>query len=344
MGLVCDAVFEGGGVKGIGLVGGVCGLESAGYSFRYAAGTSAGSIVASLLAAGYTGAEIKAEMMKMDFSKFQGEDWVTKLGPAGKAVKLFIKNGVYNADYLETWLGGLLKQKGKTRFGDIRVPDTANEKYKYRFQAIASDLSNSGMLVLPRDLAGFGIDPDQFSITKAVRMSISIPVFYEPFILTDIDGRKHTIVDGGMLSNYPMWLLDDRKPNPPCPTFGFKFCSSTSEEQEAGDYKAIQNLPGFLKSLVRTGMDAHDNYYVSVSKGDYERTIAISSSVRRKGKTETVNSVDFAIKPEDQEALFNNGLKAAKSFLQTWSFENWKNIYRSGVQKGGHTGAMVYSR
>ena len=51
-----DAVFEGGGVKGIGLVGAVSEIEKAGYTFENLAGTSAGAIVASLLAVGYKAA------------------------------------------------------------------------------------------------------------------------------------------------------------------------------------------------------------------------------------------------------------------------------------------------
>lgn len=58
MGLKCDAVFEGGGVKGIGLAGAVSAIQNAGYEFENMADTSAGAIVASLLAVGFTGDEI----------------------------------------------------------------------------------------------------------------------------------------------------------------------------------------------------------------------------------------------------------------------------------------------
>ena len=58
----CDAVFEGGGVRGIGLVGAVYQMERSGYTFGNVAGSSAGAIIASLLAAGYTGEEIYEEM------------------------------------------------------------------------------------------------------------------------------------------------------------------------------------------------------------------------------------------------------------------------------------------
>ena len=55
--LKCDAVFEGGGVKGIGLVGAVAVTEAQGYEFVNAAGTSAGAIIAALVAAGRQAAE-----------------------------------------------------------------------------------------------------------------------------------------------------------------------------------------------------------------------------------------------------------------------------------------------
>ncbi len=44
-----DLVCEGGGVRGIGLVGAVYALTAAGYGFPRVAGTSAGAIVASLV-------------------------------------------------------------------------------------------------------------------------------------------------------------------------------------------------------------------------------------------------------------------------------------------------------
>ncbi len=67
-----DAVFEGGGVKGIGLVGAVAEVEKAGYEFVNLAGTSAGAIVASLLAVGYTAEELKREDREAELQRLQG--------------------------------------------------------------------------------------------------------------------------------------------------------------------------------------------------------------------------------------------------------------------------------
>ena len=66
--LKIDAVFEGGGVKGIGLVGAVAVTEERGYQFENLAGTSAGAIVAALIAAGYKSDKLKEIIENLDLS------------------------------------------------------------------------------------------------------------------------------------------------------------------------------------------------------------------------------------------------------------------------------------
>jgi NTE family protein len=46
-----DLVLEGGGVKGIGLVGAILAFDESGYEVRRVAGASAGAVVASIVAA-----------------------------------------------------------------------------------------------------------------------------------------------------------------------------------------------------------------------------------------------------------------------------------------------------
>ncbi|MGD8381630.1 MAG: patatin-like phospholipase family protein, partial [Syntrophobacterales bacterium] len=128
-----DAVFEGGGVKGIGLVGAVSEIERAGYVFENLAGTSAGAIVASLLAVGYSSAELKKELEKLDYNDFKDEGLLDKLGIFGKSLSIGFEYGIYEGEFFENWLGGLLVAKGKTTFGDITT-DYQEEKYKYKFQ------------------------------------------------------------------------------------------------------------------------------------------------------------------------------------------------------------------
>jgi len=322
-----DAVFEGGGVKGIGLVGAVSEIEKAGYEFENLAGTSAGAIVAGLLAVGYTAAEIKQEMEKLDYNKFKDEGLLDKLGPLGKGITIGSSYGIYAGEYFESWYDSLLGAKGKKTFGQIKT-EYKDDKYKYKFQAIAADISDRKLLVLPGDLSYFGFDPDQFSISRAVRMSMSIPIFFEPVKLRDSSGVDHYIVDGGVLSNYPIWLLDDGTSTPSWPTFGFKLVKPDQRVLKKGESNSIDSIASFLKALASTTMDAHDNYHISNSKGDFDRTMAIPTVINLRGLDIEIKTTDFDITQEESQALFDNGAEVARTFLKSWNFDQWVEKYR----------------
>jgi NTE family protein len=327
MTLKADGVFEGGGVNGIGLVGAVSEVEKAGYKFENLAGTSAGAIVAALLAVGYSAAELKEELEQLNYNDFKDEGLLDKLGFLGKSLSLGFEYGIYEGEFFENWLEGLLAAKKMTTFGQIKTK-YKEDKYKYKFQAIAADITDRKLLILPGDLKLFGINPDEFSISRAVRMSMSIPFFFEPVELRDISGRKHFIVDGGLLSNYPIWLLDDNKPDPPWPTFGFKLMEPDKRELKKARRNPINNPISFLKAIVGTMLDAHDNYHVSKSKGDFDRTIGIPTVITIKGNDKEIGTTDFNITQEESQALYENGAKVAKKFLKMWDFDKWKEKYR----------------
>jgi NTE family protein len=322
--LRCDAVFQGGGVKGIGFAGAVSAIEKAGYEFMNLAGTSAGAIVAALLAVGYTGAEIEREIMKVDYTRFCEDTLLAGYGLLGKALSLALFLGVYKTDWFENWFEGLLERKGRLTFGDIHTGVNA-EPYKYKFQAIASDISGKRMLVLPGDLADFGIDPDKYPIARAVRMSMSIPFYFVPYRLKG-PFSESLVADGGLLSNYPVWLLDSGTSDPKWPTFGFKFGETQNEARPAA---SIRNINDYSKAVVGTLLEAHDNREVSTHKGDHRRSIIISTEVSTgEGKSKKIKTTDFGITAEESKALFKNGADAAENFLAGWDFEKWKRLYR----------------
>ncbi|MFQ9801064.1 MAG: hypothetical protein ACLR23_21445 [Clostridia bacterium] len=72
--------------------------------------------------------------------------------------------------------------------------------------------------------------------------------------MKDKHGKVHYIVDGGLLSNYPMWILDDGKSNPERPVFGFKFVDDPGgkEHKDAGK----MNVFSYLTSIVSTAVDS----------------------------------------------------------------------------------------
>lgn len=319
----CNAVFEGGGVKGIAFAGAITELEKSGYEFENLVGTSAGAIAAALLAVGYTGKEIAKELSDVDYELFYGKG---KFGAVGSVVS-FIKNyGAYNSGYFLRWFEGLLKRKNKLFFKDI-LTGSVNNKYRYKCQMIASDITQQQMLLLPKDLKQFGINPDNFSIALAVQMSMSIPFFYKPFQLKDENGKVHFIVDGGILSNYPLWVLDaEDGGESDVPTFGLKFIDD--KDLACCNPRQISNIAEYSQSVLSTIIDGHDNYYISTKNGDFARSILISTCINENKGIKKIKSTDFDLADEEANALFKNGENAVREFLCEWQHEKWKKQYR----------------
>ena len=74
-----DGVFEGGGVRGIAHVGAICALAEKGYEWERVAGTSAGAIIAALVAAGYSCSELKTIITDIDYNKFTKKTFIDKI-------------------------------------------------------------------------------------------------------------------------------------------------------------------------------------------------------------------------------------------------------------------------
>src|SRR5262249_25574839 len=143
---------------------------------------------------------------------------------------------------------------------------------QYRLQVIASDITEQRMLVLPRDAQEhLGIDPDDLEIAAAVRMSMSIPVFFDPVVYHDPrkPHEQKLIVDGGLLSTCPVGLLHPpagqipggptsgllpAAPNKTTPLFRGEKPNPTDE----GKF----SIKGFLPAMAHTMMEPHDRLYV----------------------------------------------------------------------------------
>lgn len=306
-----DLVFEGGGVKGIALVGAYSSLEERGYEPQNMAGASAGAIVAALIAAGYDAGELKEIIANLDYDQFKDEAIEDRF-PMGKTLSILKDLGIYEGEAFEGWMRGLLEARGVRTFGDLVRREDVELKYRYKLQVIASDVTERRLLVLPRDAPSLGITrPDDLDVARAVRMSMSIPIFFEPVRFTNKQtNEEHLIVDGGMLSNFPVWLFDADEPQ--WPTIGMKLTQNPEAPigQELGEpvpRGGVRQVIGYLRSLVGTMMAAHDRLYVEQHDFD-QRTIGID--------TLGVGTTEFDLSQERALELFDSGHAAAEEFLE----------------------------
>jgi NTE family protein len=305
---VC-AVFEGGGMRGIGLVGGVIAAQQHGVVFRRVAGTSAGAIVAMLLAAGYRGEQIQTMIPQMPFRQWTNNKGIFSMW--GSFLRLIVKKGLYCADPLEQTLENWLKKRHIQTFDDL--PSQS-------LRVIASDISQGKLLVLPDDIAEYGIDPRTLSVARAVRMSASIPYFFDPVICTGAQNRRCLIVDGGLLSNYPLWIFDDEMHDHAqrYPVLGFRLVG----QQHSGP-RRIHGPISMLHALFQTMLDAQDERYIQ--KHQRFRTIKIPAHA--------VSSTQFDLSASASQQLLQAGYEAGQLFFQRWSYAHYHKQYEMSHSK-----------
>ena len=325
--LHCDLVLEGGGVKGIGLVGAYSELLEHGYQMHRVAGTSAGAIVGALIAADMPLDELEKILRTIDYRTFEDEGFLDRLGIVGKGLSVLFEKGIYEGDFLRSWLDGLLTDLGKETFGDLRITDPDGSlppEHAYRLVVMTSDVSRERLVRLPWDYHLYGLDPDRQLVADAVRASMSIPFFYEPVRLEAVDSSGHRrtsyLVDGGMLSNYPIDVFDrtDGK-TPRWPTFGLKLSARPEPaDQQRVDVRSTLDL---VKAMVGTMTNFYDQMHID-APSVLARTIFID--------TTGVQATDFDIDTATQERLYTNGRSACARFLEAkWDFARYLAQYRS---------------
>lgn len=303
--MYADAVIEGGGVKGIGLVGAICEAEKRGYQWKRLAGTSVGSIIATLLAAGYSATELKKEILDLDFTKFNEKQGIGKIPVIGGITNLYFNYGIYSSEYIEDWMRLKLSAKGVKTFDDLN-------KILY---IIATDITNGEMLILPEDIKRYGIEPSSFDVARAVRMSCSIPYYFKPVKVVNKKNKKsktNYIVDGGVLSNFPIWIFDQES-YPRWPTFGF--CLVSKDDFKPNKVNGVLSMS---MAIVNTMLDARDKKYIE--EQDYVRTIQVP--------TLGFKATDFSISTKMKDDLYISGVNAGKKFFNEWNFSQYAFKYR----------------
>jgi NTE family protein len=319
--LDADLVLEGGGVKGLALVGAIEVLEEHGYRFRRIAGTSAGAIVGALVAAGMPAARRLDVMRSLDYPGFRDPTFLSRFGAPGKALSLALRQGIYRGDAFRSWLAYQLKDLGRETFGDLRLPEDPGSdlpgERRYGLVVMASDVSRGELIRLPWDYDRYGTGADSMPVADAVRASMSIPLFYRPVPLAAARQKGPSwLVDGGLLSNFPVDAFDRTDGLPPrWPTIGLKLASRPVIDAVC---HRVKGTLGLVEAMAHTATEAHDRMHLDDPQV-LARTIFID--------TLGVGTTDFHLRPETQEALRQSGRAAAQDFLQTWDFD----AYRAGL-------------
>lgn len=312
--LRADLVLEGGGVKGVALVGTVEELVEAGYRFERVAGTSAGAITGAVVAAMTVAGEPLERLADiattLDFTRLTERGIIGKaLGPLHRIAditNLIRKGGIYSGDYMRDWLAGVLKDLGIVHYGDLRRTDSTSgiaPDREYAFVAVTSDLSKHRLTFLPWDYESYGLDPDEQPVADAVRASASMPFIFRPARLHTPHGEA-TLVDGGILSNYPITIFDrDDDGQARWPTIGIRL---SARESSAAPVSPVRGPIRLGIAVVETAIDGWDTRNID-SPRVQESTVFVD--------TDSLSALDFDISADTRDDLRAAGRKAARQWL-----------------------------
>jgi NTE family protein len=288
--MTIDLVIEGGGIKGIFPVGAAAELRAAGCTFARCAGTSAGAIVASLLAAGYEPDELLEILLDTDATSFLD-------GPrshVGRVWRLWRAGGLHRGDRFREWIGDLLVRRHLLHFNDPVLNIPADLK------VVASDITRGRLVAFPDDLVDYGLLPHHYPVATAVRASISIPYIFEPVCLPSPDGDS-ILVDGGLLSNFPVDVFDDH----PRPTIGLRTVGPGNPAVIQHPIRWWNRPADLLRAMAYTATEFHDRRHVELSKSI--RTIMIDNL--------GISPIDFAVDRETKLRMYESGRIAARAWL-----------------------------
>ena len=179
-------LFGGGAIRGVSYIGAIKALEELGISPTTYAGSSVGSIIAAMLAVGYTAEEIKDIFLKVNFDLFK--DISIGLGP----IFALSKGEVF----LE-WVRELIEKK------------FYGEKYKKGAnRAVTFKDIEKNLVIITTNLSNFEckefsrFETPDYEIASAVRISCCMPGLMKP-----IEYNKTLLVDGDLQKSWPMWKL-----------------------------------------------------------------------------------------------------------------------------------------
>ena len=181
----------GGGAKGAAEVGVLKVLEEAGIQVDYIAGSSIGSIVGGLYAAGYTAKELETVFQTQEWltlitdrkTTLSDEPWKTENGVTYIfGFPVMDRNtrgiGMMSGGKIEQVIDSMVSARGCTEFESLKIP----------FRCVAADIRTAEEVVLSKGV-----------LCKALRASMAIPGFFKP-----VERGDRLLVDGGMLNNLPV--------------------------------------------------------------------------------------------------------------------------------------------
>lgn len=284
-------LFGGGAIRGIAYCGAIKALNELNVEADIIAGSSVGSIIAGLMAVGYSPAEITDIIMQVNFELFR--DLNLTLGSQfalskGEVFLEWVRDLVEKKYYGENYKKGTHKS---VTFRDIEKS----------LVIITTDLSNFEC----KEFSKF--ETPDFEIAKAIRISCSMPGLMKP-----VEYNNRVLVDGDLQKSVPMWKLSKNLQPKNERILEFRL----EGDFEGKDKNAIEYLNSIYSYATCTGTHFITELYGCCDKYDY---IVIN--------TGDLNIVDFNISDNKRDQLFQIGYNKTLSYFEDVLFSKKKMLF-----------------
>jgi NTE family protein len=352
-------IFEGGGAKGLAHVGAIAVAQELGVQFVGVAGASAGAIVAALIAVGYAPKQVydpatQSGLLAGDLTDLFGpgrwQEWQRFAASLmarleGRSMlrawlgaplfyrqwrtplrRLLSEHGFFDTGPVEAAIDGWL------RAGKLTIP-AEQPRLMFRdldpsivppLRIIASDIDRQSPVVFSRERT------PEVAVAQAVAASIGLPFFFRPVRLM-LDGEERTLVDGGLVANFPVWIFDDarrRRRADPTPIIGFRLLerAETPQEQRVSPLRFARSL---LETALNANVEIHargiDDLYtfpleVNVSTYDFDLSAARKQALYESAKQQAGYKLLKNLAPRDPRVLAMMLKEASELFINHSGF------------------------
>lgn len=336
-----NLVFRGGGMKGTAYTGALEILEKEGIlqQIKRVAGSSVGAITATLVSFNLSFSETLELIESLDFKqvpqlrsenresepewlpKFLSKEIMKITGDFEAVQRLMTKYGWYSSEYFNNWIKKIIANYCDGN-PDATFQDFRNFGHKDLF-VVSANMSKLEISIFSAD------STPNFPVAQAVRMSMSIPLYFEVMRYNgEKFGEGDYYVDGGLLKNYPLHIFDHPKYQENnvwyengvnWETLGFYLYTNAEKVSET---KKIENFKDFISHL-------YESYNISLQIAEIDNNpIDQKRSVRI--DTLGVSSTDFHLTKNDQKFidLVDEGRKATINYL--------KNYHKFIIKKESH--------
>ena len=273
-------LFGGGAIRGAAHVGAIKAMEEIGVEICTLGGSSVGSIVAALVAVGYSANEIKEIFMGVNFDLFK--DLQFGLGP-----RFALSKGEVFLD----WMRELIEKK---YYG--------NRYKKGKNKAVTFKDIDKKLVIITTDISNFAckefskFETPDFEIATAVRISSSMPGLMKPYEYNNL-----LLVDGDLQKSMPMWMLSPNLLNKDERVLELRL--------EGEFYGSDKNAIDYINTVYTCITSMSTNYlkemYSNKDKFDY---ITLN--------TGDVIIVDFNCSEEKREELIASGYKQTIDYFK----------------------------